>query len=699
MSFITASTLETDQDASSVAPEVEGADLALLDVRCDVLTKLAAQSIGADDPELQQILAELVAGVFQTLANDSTSSEVYRIIRRVPAQHAQLACDLMIASFLGGTEAELSQLTSLATVVFAGFLTAAGRGEEALTLLFAVLPDGQLPAFEAAMFAAQCNALSISGIRDLWMTTGPMPATETTACKMIDTRELNVDAHRALVRAVAEEGRYEEALNYLGVALMLPLSAGEKMPLAGELATLCVVASALGRGALFDTRRTDMALKANPEVTARALSIMNKRDAPLVRIVDKAVVATAAKFLHSFTNPLDSARRSPYPMRDGKPHVDTVWLEVTNFCNQKCTFCPDMHREDDSQWLPLAEVKRLIDELAATVSVGSMQLNAYGEPLLHPNIKEILAYIRAKNLPWPTFFTSHGLTLVPKKLAQLSHNYPAGIAISLHNDSQESYEATRSAKIGDYETLVARVTALLRQMANEGAPCHMRLYQMVANGNEDWRVDPKVRGAFPDTPARMEKHVRAWEAIAAAIAADAPPAVQARAFVNSPELITETFFTADQGDGIHLKILDWRSQNGTIESAFISARPVASYANLLLEYHPDWEMERRVVNRNTCGFVAFPSLAIFATRKLGICCLDLNSTGTFGSLDDYDSLADALTSPEAARMFAEVANGISTSPGCQICLGEGRQLCATDRAMTAGILVEIPAEVAVTATL
>ena len=465
------------------------------------------------------------------------------------------------------------------------------------------------------------------------------------------------------------------ALDALCTALSLPVGVTDRAILADDVALIVALLHARGDLASLERPRVRFALRSVPVIAAAALARLAEPHR-FVQLAGPAAVTEASRFLHGFANPVDPHVRSPYRIRNGKPHVDTVWLEITNYCNQKCTFCPDMHREDSRQWLPLAEVKRLIDELAATVSVGSMQLNAYGEPLLHPHIQEILAYINEKKLPWPTFFTSHGLTLVPKKLAQLSNNYPTGIAMSLHNDSQESYAATRSAKLGDYDLLVSRTSDLLRQMVNEGAACHMRLYQMVSNNNADWRVDPKVRGAFPDSPERMGAHVRKWEAIAAEIAANAPEAVAACALRNSDQAIADTFAAATHDDGTHLPILEWTDVKGTRQQAFMSPRPVGSYANLLLEYHPDWSVGRRVVNPLTCGFVAAPSLAIFATRKLGICCLDMNSTGTFGSLDDYPSIADALMSPEASRMFAQVSNGVATSRGCQICLGEGRQLCA-----------------------
>jgi hypothetical protein len=200
-------------------------------------------------------------------------------------------------------------------------------------------------------------------------------------------------------------------------------------------------------------------------------------------------------------------------------------------------------------------------------------------------------------------------------------------------------------------------------MAFERAASHLRLYQMVCNGAEDKEVDEGVRSAFPSTPERMMVHVRVWEKIAAEIAATAPPDAQVEALINSHSAIGDAFHKASHGDGNHLPILRWLDENGSRQMAFMSPRPVGTYANLLLEYDPKWAVERRVVNRNTCSFTANPSLAIFATGRLGICCLDLNSTATFGAISDFTSLREALASQRAMRMFAELSNGIATSRG------------------------------------
>jgi uncharacterized radical SAM superfamily Fe-S cluster-containing enzyme len=639
-----------------------------------VLNALADAGFAADHERMQLVIIDILSRLLDALDSEPTSAGTRTCLSGLHPEIATIGSNLLIAANFPDGGGDLSELPDATVLCIAGLAHIAGQQAVALDLLRQAQAQRPLPAFSTATYAMRCWMLGIeSSIAALW-SGAPESAPDMIdqARRDLDDRPLDLSAHHRLARGLAEAGQFDKALAAFMTALALPVGQSEKLDLGSDFAIFATYLRACRLDALLDNARVRFALTACPKVTAHAEAMLAERDAEgTLAAPGPDAVADVRGYLRGFIQ----NQTGPYPVRDDKPHVDVVWLEITNFCNQKCTFCPDMYREDARTWLPLAEIKRIIDELADTISVGSMQLNAYGEPLLHPNIAEILTYIRDKKLAWPTFFTSHGLTLVDKKLEQLSHNYPAGIAISLHNDSQESYEATRSAKIGDYETLVARVTALMRQMAAEGAASHLRLYQMVCNGHEDKEVDPKVRGAFPGTAERMIAHVRKWEAIAADIAAALPPGSGAHPYVNSDEYITQAFSEASHGDKNHLPILGWRDENGHMQHAFMSARPVGTYANLLLEYHPKWTVERKLLNHRTCGFVASPSLAIFATGKLGICCLDMNSTATFGSLSDYGSLRQALSSIEAKQMFAQLSNGVATGRGCQICLGTGQQQC------------------------
>ena len=642
----------------------------------EIVLSLTRVDAPVSDEALQGALLDLVCCAVDAFDADGSSVDAHDAIAALPADHASLAFDLLVMAFFQGDDADVTTLDDAALLTTVALLSTAGRLTDAADVLGKAAAKRPAAAFQRAAFAARLRIYGHQdGISGLWLGSEPLAGDLAAAQAMVAARPLDIAAHAAVVRRLVEQGALTSAVEAICVALTLPLGDGDKANLAPDLAVLAAIGFAHGEHAAFSATRVKMALATNAVTVASAIARLGDGGAPFATAAGEDAMIAAADLLQRYANPCNPAARSPYPIVGGKPHADIIWLEITNFCNQKCTFCPDMHREDPRNWQPLDHIKALIDEIADTVSVGSMQLNAYGEPLLHPNIAEILAYIREKALPFPTFFTTHGMTLVPKKLAQLSNNYPTGIAVSLHNDSQQSYELTRSAKIGDYDTLVERLTALMTQMVAERAACHVRLYQMVSNGNEDQRVDPKVRAAFPETIERFTKHVRKWESIGAAIVASAPEGSEARAIVNDPAHIASAYFDASHGEGVHLPVVEWRDVNGVLQYAFMSARPVGTYANLLLEYHPDWSVERSVVNPNTCGFVNAPSLAIFASGRLGICCLDMNSTATFASLDDFPSLSAALTSPAAARMFAQVANGVATSRGCQICLSGGTKMC------------------------
>ncbi len=424
---------------------------------------------GAEDlPGLRSLLARAVVLIMDAFRADPGSAPAYAALESMPPLLARTMFDLALDGvFLGQSQRDVSTLNEVSLLTLVGLLSAAGVHEQAALLLAEARGLGTSAGLMRASWIARCR----------WAGCSPSPAAHMAPAEIrfedlaaaharIDSTPLDMAAHRARLRFALLATDFGAAAKAVGVALSLPLGDTEKRALVPDLVFYVAQLAAMDELRALGADRLRWAFATAPDVT-RAVADLLERQAGEGAFVflDAAEAERAAALLRSFVAAAAVPAVTAYPMRDGKPHVDVVWLEITNHCNQKCTFCPDMFREDARTWLPLDQVKTLVDQLADTISVGSMQLNAYGEPLLHPNIAEILAYIRARRLPFPTFFTSHGMTLVEKKLKQLSGNYPAGIAISLHNDSQQSYEATRSHKIGDYDTLVARVSALMRQMA------------------------------------------------------------------------------------------------------------------------------------------------------------------------------------------------------------------------------------------
>lgn len=77
-----------------------------------------------------------------------------------------------------------------------------------------------------------------------------------------------------------------------------------------------------------------------------------------------------------------------------KKRFKKIYVEITNFCNLKCSFCPEGKREKD--FLSVEKFDHIINEIKQYTNL--IALHVKGEPLLHPRLKEILEICKANNM-------------------------------------------------------------------------------------------------------------------------------------------------------------------------------------------------------------------------------------------------------------------------------------------------------------
>ena len=82
-----------------------------------------------------------------------------------------------------------------------------------------------------------------------------------------------------------------------------------------------------------------------------------------------------------------------------------AYLEITNVCNLRCDFCPGTRREPG--FLPLEDFQTLAAKLRPHTEY--LYLHLMGEPLLHPQLEEILD--RAEGLGFKVMVTTNGTLL------------------------------------------------------------------------------------------------------------------------------------------------------------------------------------------------------------------------------------------------------------------------------------------------
>lgn len=82
--------------------------------------------------------------------------------------------------------------------------------------------------------------------------------------------------------------------------------------------------------------------------------------------------------------------------------IDYLFVEITNACNFKCTWCPDEIMGRRRGFMKKERVFRLFDEIAEKRSwlgpVHPVKLHQMGEPMLHPDLPEIVAHAESRGI-------------------------------------------------------------------------------------------------------------------------------------------------------------------------------------------------------------------------------------------------------------------------------------------------------------
>ncbi|MBI3932790.1 MAG: radical SAM protein [Acidobacteria bacterium] len=158
----------------------------------------------------------------------------------------------------------------------------------------------------------------------------------------------------------------------------------------GEAAGLSRFRRALFRLPDFDPGRT--------QNLGASFRVEFRREALIPRlVVRRREPEDAARFAQ--VAPLPDLRKMPgrfYP-------INYLFIEITNACNFKCTWCPDEVMDRRRGFMKKEKVLRLLDEVAAKRGwlgpIFPVKLHQMGEPMLHPDLPEIVAHAESRGVP------------------------------------------------------------------------------------------------------------------------------------------------------------------------------------------------------------------------------------------------------------------------------------------------------------
>jgi len=129
-------------------------------------------------------------------------------------------------------------------------------------------------------------------------------------------------------------------------------------------------------------------------------------------------------------------------LRPSDPPLAKVYVEPTTACNLRCRICVRNSWSEPVGSMQMATYRRLVDGLREVPSLRTMAFWGFGEPLLHPDIVEMVAL--AKELGAKTELITNGLLLDRQMAEGLVMAGLDTLVVSVDGTSPESHADIRS---------------------------------------------------------------------------------------------------------------------------------------------------------------------------------------------------------------------------------------------------------------
>lgn len=189
-----------------------------------------------------------------------------------------------------------------------------------------------------------------------------------------------------------------------------------------------------------------------------------------------------------------------------------AYVEITNRCNLRCSFCPGTRRPLHN--LTVEEFTCIAEKLQGYTQY--IYLHVMGEPLLHPDLAEIMRAAERKGMK--ICITTNGTLLARRKEELLAARNLHKISISLHSAEAngKSAEAARAYWEETYafaEKAASRGVVTVLRLWNEGGEnAHngaiIRFLQE-KTGRREW--DEPREGSFRLAPHFYLEHAKKFE--------------------------------------------------------------------------------------------------------------------------------------------------------------------------------------------
>jgi len=148
-----------------------------------------------------------------------------------------------------------------------------------------------------------------------------------------------------------------------------------------------------------------------------------------------------------------------------------VFLEVTNHCNFRCHFCPSAISRRESEHMDTKLAENLVQQLHELGYRNNLYFHLLGEPLLHPDIFEILRFA-SKKQPRTILFTN-GSLLTKDNIESVFDACPYELVISMQLADEQTFSLRGSST--SWDQYVSRIRDTVHYKLTHATPTLLRI--------------------------------------------------------------------------------------------------------------------------------------------------------------------------------------------------------------------------------
>lgn len=202
-----------------------------------------------------------------------------------------------------------------------------------------------------------------------------------------------------------------------------------------------------------------------------------------------------------------------YRWHEGKD-IYPIYIEVGlhGGCNHRCLFCSFDFLNYKPVILPLDAIEDFISQ-AATKGVKSILYSGEGEPLLHPNINEIVRLTKNSNID--VALSTNGINFSREKAENLLP-FLSWVRFSISAGTRKSYALVHRAKESDFDLAIANIREAVKIKNRHKLRCTIGVQFLLIPQNEkdifslisilgDFGVDYLVVKPYSSHPSSKKK--------------------------------------------------------------------------------------------------------------------------------------------------------------------------------------------------